>query len=202
MLDRIFDPENGFWQLMTKLYKVCALSVIWFLCCIPIVTAGAATAAFFDYALSLAENREGKLLQSFWRSFVVQLRHTTMAWLLLLLAAVILTVNILFLISEALPAALGFPLLAVSCFASVVWACTLLFFPFVQVKKRLCLWKSLRYSALMAVRHFPFTVLMMLALGLFLFLSWKFPFLSVLLIGIGMFVNTYILKYMYDRYPG
>lgn len=201
MLERMFDPENGFWQLMTKLYKVCFLSLVWALCCLPVVTAGAATAAFFDYTFSLAENREGRLIPAYFKAFAAHFKRATPAFLCMLAAAVVVVVDLLFLMEGLLPKALNTVLLAVACLAALLWVLVSLYLYSVLVKLRLSLRGTLRRSLLMAVGHFPFTVGMLLILGLFLFLSWRFPILSPMLLGIGIFVNTYLLKYLYDRYP-
>lgn len=201
MLERMFDPENGFWQLMSKLYKVCLLSLLWLVCCIPVVTAGAATTAFFDYTFALSENREGRLFRSYFKSFGAYFKRATPVFLCMLLAAVVLVVDLLFLLEGLLPKTLNTVLLAVACLASLVWVLVSLYLYSVLVKLRLSLRETLRRSLLMAVGHFPITVAMLAILGLFLFLSWKLPGLSVLLVGIAMFVNTYLLKYLYDRFP-
>ena len=41
MFASIFDPDNGFWRLIAKFTDVLALSVLWLLCSVPLVTLGA-----------------------------------------------------------------------------------------------------------------------------------------------------------------
>ena len=40
MLETIFNPENAVFCLMNKMLDLMVLSLVWALCCIPIITAG------------------------------------------------------------------------------------------------------------------------------------------------------------------
>ena len=51
MFASIFNPENGLWRLVAKFADVLALSVLWLLCSVPLVTLGAATAALYSSAV-------------------------------------------------------------------------------------------------------------------------------------------------------
>jgi len=45
---QIFDPENFIFKPLGKLVDLVCLSVMWFVCSLPLVTLGAATAALYD----------------------------------------------------------------------------------------------------------------------------------------------------------
>ena len=45
MLEAIFNPENAVFRMINKLLDLMVLSLVWAVCCIPVVTAGAASAA-------------------------------------------------------------------------------------------------------------------------------------------------------------
>lgn len=47
VISRIFDPENGFFSTLSRLVDIVGLSLFWALLCIPVVTAGPATAALY-----------------------------------------------------------------------------------------------------------------------------------------------------------
>lgn len=50
MLKKIFDPTNVFFHFCGKLADLLMLSVLWCICCIPIVTIGSATASLYNSA--------------------------------------------------------------------------------------------------------------------------------------------------------
>ena len=66
-MGRLFDLENPFWSFMGKLTDMMILTVVWFVCCLPVVTAGAATTALYYVLMKLSVNREGYVLKDFFK---------------------------------------------------------------------------------------------------------------------------------------
>ena len=60
MLSSIFNPNNGFFRFCGKLADILMLSLLWLVCCLPIVTIGAATAALYNSASKCVKNGENK----------------------------------------------------------------------------------------------------------------------------------------------
>ncbi len=48
MLKTIFNPDNTFFRMCGKLADILMLSVLWFICCIPIVTIASASGALYN----------------------------------------------------------------------------------------------------------------------------------------------------------
>lgn len=68
MLNKIFDPENGFWKLFGILADVLAFSVLWLVCAATAVGLGPGTAALYDaMARHLRKGQPGGY-QRFWMS--------------------------------------------------------------------------------------------------------------------------------------
>lgn len=64
-----FNPENGLWRLLGYLGDVLILSFLWIVCSLPLLTAGAATAALYDAVVSDFRRGETDYLQRFLRTF-------------------------------------------------------------------------------------------------------------------------------------
>lgn len=58
-INRFFNPENRFWAFMERVTDICVLSFFWFLFSIPVVTAGAATTALFQYIYASSDCGRG-----------------------------------------------------------------------------------------------------------------------------------------------
>ena len=54
MWRKIFDPDSYFWRPLGYLGELVMLSLLWTVCCLPVVTAGQATASLNRSALLLA----------------------------------------------------------------------------------------------------------------------------------------------------
>ena len=83
MFSEIFNYDNGFWRFMGKLWDALVLNILWVVCCIPLVTVGAATTAVYYVALKLARDEEGYVISSFFKSFKENFRQATALWLVL-----------------------------------------------------------------------------------------------------------------------
>ena len=81
---RLFDPENRFWQFLSKITDVACLSFLWFLTSLPLVTIGAATAAFYDFTMRQAQNIEGTVWRYYFRAFRKNWKKGTVLFLGLL----------------------------------------------------------------------------------------------------------------------
>ena len=77
-------------QFINKITYSVYLNILWFICCIPIVTAGASTTALFYVTLKMVKNEEGNITKAFFRSFRANLKQGTKIWLILLFLGAIL----------------------------------------------------------------------------------------------------------------
>lgn len=80
-------------QLINKVVYSVYLNILWFICCIPIVTIGASTTALFYVTLKIAKNDEGNITKAFFHSFRVNLKQSTIVWMILLCMGIILGVD-------------------------------------------------------------------------------------------------------------
>ncbi len=87
--NRFFSPENGFFAPLSKLTDIMGLSILWLMCCIPIITIGPATAALYYTAVKGIRRGNGgicaKFIQSFWENFKTGL----LTWVILGLAQIL-----------------------------------------------------------------------------------------------------------------
>lgn len=89
----ILNPEGPVMSFITKLTYSAYLNLLWLVCCLPIVTAGASTTALFYVTLKVAKNEEGSLTKSFFHSFRENFRQATVIWLILLVVGIALGVD-------------------------------------------------------------------------------------------------------------
>lgn len=92
-MKNLLNPEGKLILLCTKIAYSAYLNVLWFLCCLPVVTAGASTTALFYVTLKLAKDEEGNITRSFFRAFRQNFRKATVIWLLLLAGGIVLALD-------------------------------------------------------------------------------------------------------------
>ncbi len=65
----LFNLENGFFSFMGKVWDMILLSIIWVICCIPIVTIGPATTAMYYAIVKVIRRERGYVTKEFFHSF-------------------------------------------------------------------------------------------------------------------------------------
>ena len=90
---KFLSYDSPFGQLMMKLCYSCCLNILWFLCCIPIVTIGASTTALYYTSLKIVRGEDHALTRMFFRSFRENFRQGTVIWLILLGAGIVLGID-------------------------------------------------------------------------------------------------------------
>lgn len=85
-----FNPEKGIWTWLSTLVDVCGLSLLWLLLCLPLVTAGPATAALYYTVVKYVRGRESGAFRAYLRSFRDNLKTGLKADLIVLPAVVLL----------------------------------------------------------------------------------------------------------------
>lgn len=78
----IFHPDGKFAHYGGKLADLMWLNVLVILCCLPLVTAGAAVTAMHYVLLKIYRDEEGKITKTFLRSFRENFRQSTMLMLI------------------------------------------------------------------------------------------------------------------------
>lgn len=89
-MNNFFSTEGRFFQLITKICSSVWLNILWFVCCIPIFTIGAATTSLYYVSLKLVKNEEGNITKQFFRTFKDSFKQSTIIWGILLAIGLIL----------------------------------------------------------------------------------------------------------------
>lgn len=93
-MSKIYAEDNPFNAVLTKIFDLCMLNIVTLVCCIPVVTAGASLTAMYAVMLPMSENKEGPVVKSFIKQFRANLKGSVKTWLLMLLAAVVLSFDL------------------------------------------------------------------------------------------------------------
>ena len=87
-MNNIFGQESKFFKVMNTLGSIIGVSIMWLICCIPIVTIGASTIALYYTTAKAIRHETGYLTGEFKKSFKNNLKD-----------GVIITVIYLFLVA-------------------------------------------------------------------------------------------------------
>ena len=92
-MNHLFNLDGPVLQFINKIVYSVYLNILWFICCIPVITIGASTTALFYVTLKISKNEEGSITKAFFHSFKENLRPGTVIWLILLAFGIILGID-------------------------------------------------------------------------------------------------------------
>ncbi len=201
---KIFSYDSKFSQILIKISQGCYLNLLWFLCCIPVFTAGAATAALYRVTLKLARGDEPALTKQFFRGFKDNFRQATQLWLILLAIGALLGGDgyILFHLSRSTtgPAAVLWTVLFAFVIAGgIVYVIVLLYvFPLVASVENTN-WAMLKNSFFIGT-HYLFCTILVLAIHFAMFFVVVALFTPMIILGEGVcaLLCSYLLVRVID----
>jgi uncharacterized membrane protein YesL len=92
-MQHIFSPDNPVMVFINRIVYSVYLNILWFICCIPIVTIGASTTALFTVTLKMVKNEEGNITSQFFGAFKKNFKQSTIVWLIMLALGAVLAVD-------------------------------------------------------------------------------------------------------------
>lgn len=95
-MERFFSLDNPVWNFLGKTWDVLWVSILWFVCSIPIVTLGASTSALYYVGLKLTKNEEGYVTKQFFHAFKQNLKPGTILGVMAMAFGVLWAFNIRF----------------------------------------------------------------------------------------------------------
>ena len=206
-MGRIFDMNNKFFGFMSKVADLCILNIICVVCCIPVITAGASITAMYYVTLKMVRNEEAYILRSFFKSFKQNFKQATIINLIMLLIGLVLYVDLN--VSKAMQGGAGQIFHVI--FMEFVLIYFILFLYVYPVLARFynTIKNTIKNALFMAIRHLPYTVVMVLIavcpLLLLLVKSYQIQstlFVLFLLMGFALiaYCNSYFLAKIFDNY--
>lgn len=85
----MFAPEGTAASWLTKFTNLVILNVLWILCCLPVITAGAATTALYSVTLKIVRNSEGYIIRNYFKAFKENFKQATVIWTGVLLFVIV-----------------------------------------------------------------------------------------------------------------
>lgn len=195
-----FDFPSLMLDGFSRIFDCLFLGLLWALCCIPVVTAGAScTALYYAYNKSIRQE-EGHLIRVFFHGFKENFKQSTIAWLIIAAVGALLygDISIVSATMETMPLAGAMFAFAVTLFVVVLaWAAYV--FPYIA---RFDLdTKTILKNSFMIMGINPGWSVLLVALTLaVIFLTVLAPFLCFAYVGVYIPVVNRILERVFAQY--
>lgn len=199
-MHKIFDPDNVFWRWFGRIADMFALSCLWLLCCLPIITIVPASIALYDSIARCVRGPDGDTYRRFFRTLKAELLRGIGMTLLWGLLAFILIIGYNFLRQMA-EQSQGFAIYAVAFTVSmlipIAVVCWLIPIESRFANSFLGVHKTAVYFTF---AHLPTTVAITVALILCGLVISYFPFMALVLPAVMVCLQSWFIERVFAKY--
>lgn len=205
-MESMLSPDRGIYKWMSWFTNLVLLNVLWIMCCIPVITAGASTSAMYCILLKMVREEESYIVRGFFRAFAQNFRQATIIWLLTLAWAGLILAETVFCIHATDPNAkwMAVPII-MSAFIGGITAAYI--FPVISFFDD-SITAAFKNAFLMAAGHLPETFVIVIVNCIPVFILWFFSGFMViatftdLIIGFSFcaWLNARRFRRIFDRY--
>lgn len=150
----ILNYESPIMQVLSRLADLFVLNICTVVCCIPLVTIGAAITSLYA-AVDAQQNDEGHIYRKFFSTFRARFKQATTLWLIIVFtgAVIICALGFYYYLQHYVP--------VVACFAAFVfWICTASWVFLITAISSLSVKAVISTSIQCAIAYLPRTIVM------------------------------------------
>lgn len=205
-MNKIFNMDNKFFTVMSRVADLMLLNILFIICCLPVVTIGASATAMYYVTLKMARNEESYIIKSFFQSFRRNFRQSTIIWLMMLAAGILLFVdyNIVSQIESALSKIIFYGL----CFITLIYLLVFVYIFPVLSRFDNTIKNTFKNAFLMSLRHLPYSIAFIVIMAAPFVITFIHPVIMMygllvwILIGFSLFsfLSALLFVKIFDHY--
>ncbi len=200
-MGNIFNLENGFFTFMGKVCDMLYLSILWLICCIPIITIGPATTAMYYTIVKTIRRDRGYVTREFFRSFKDNLRLGSISTIIFLVLAYVLYVDFNFANVKRLEGETIGELLFAGFIAVTTIVVFIFLFTFPVLSRFTLNFKGLfKTSFIISIKHFPTSLILTVILLAFLIGVYLIPLLIFIAPSLCCYINSFLVERIFKKY--
>ncbi len=192
--------DNPFFRGVNKLVDCIYLGLLWFVCSLPVITIGASTTALYYTIQKTVRRGLGYATKEFFHSFKDNFKQATLVWLLWLLMAAFLGMDIYIMwhfASSGQSVGVFFYVFLLLMAVLVAWG--LYLFPYIARFENSTK-NTMKNAIIIAIVNFDKTILLLLLAAVFAFLAYIVPFTPVFFTGIFVLIQSFLLEKVFRKY--
>ena len=206
-MNRFFNMDNMFFVFMGSVADLIILNLLCILCCIPIVTAGASITAMYYVTLKMARDEESYIVRSFFKSFKENFKQATIINVIMLVTALMLFLDLS--IVRNMDGTLYKVLFSIFIAFTFLYLLLFLYIYPVLAKFYNTIKNTFVNAFLMAIRHLPYTFLMLVIslvpIAIFFIPSFQIQSIALMLFflmgfAVVSYCNSKFLVKIFDNY--
>lgn len=196
-----FSVDNPFFTFMGKLCDMMVISLVWLICCIPIVTIGPATTALYYVMVKVIRRERGYVFREFVHSFKENFKVGAISSLIMAVVVVILSIDYNFakqLLEQKSKS--GTVFFVIYC-AIILIGCCMLMFIFPILSRFTVTVKGLfKTSFFMSIRHLPTTILLLVIVAVSALACWLTVIGVILIPALCCLLCSLLIERVFKKY--
>ncbi len=202
-MDRFFNSDNVVMRVLSKIFDIGWLSIIYVIFCLPVVTFGAATTSLYYVSAKVLRHDRSYVWTEFWRSFKQNFVQSTIMWIITAVVYALLYFNISF-VNSSESGTSGYLVGAYLALGLIV-SCVISYAFCVLSRFDMKITKIFRFSLYLAFRHFVHTLILLVILfaagaGIYVGFVAQVPILLMFVPGIASFLYTFPMEHLLKKY--
>ena len=196
-MGRFFDMDSPVMRALNRVADLMILNLLMIVCCIPVITVGAAFTAMHYVILKMIRGEEGYLIRGFFKSFTANFKQATLIWLLMLLVIVVYVGDaVIFSFSGIVfPKAMVIAVIAVGV---ILFLISMYIFPLLARFEN-TIRSTIKNAALIAIGNLPKTILMAVFYALPLVISYFSTYAMLFVFLFGISAPAYGAAWLYSN---
>lgn len=155
-MNKWFRLDSPIMMGLSRMADMVYLSVLWFVCCLPIITIGASTTAMYYVTLKTAREEDLKITTAFFQAFKSNFKQATALNLISLVVGIVLLLDCWIMLGSE--GSMG-TLICGAFFAMFIWLLCIMFYAYpLQAQFYNTVKQTLINAAILSMRKFPVTV--------------------------------------------
>lgn len=205
-MSKWFDLDSPIMVGLSRMADMVLLSVLWFVCCLPVITIGPSTTAMYYVALKMARGEGVKIAATFFQAFKSNFKQAAIMNIIsLVLGAVLLVDGYYWFFAQGSMATISFAIF----FAMLIWLLCIMFYAYpLQAQFFNTVKQTFINAAILSMRKFPITVIVFILNMLPVLIAFfslevvirTMPIWILLAPGIVAVINAKLFAKMFDPF--
>lgn len=204
-MSSFFNPENKFFSTLGKVFDLLVLSLMWLIFCLPVITIGPASTAFYYTVVKVIRRERSYLFKEFFRSFKLNFKQGVIVTLIYVVLAVLMVIDIDFAMQLTQDGSkVGSALYGIFMVEALFVIFTLVYIFPVLSRFTVTIKHLFKWAFFMSMRHLGWTLLLVVLFvgtAVMMVLSFLYlPPLCIILPGIYTLLASLIIEKVFRRY--
>ena len=198
------NPDNSFMRFMTGVFDTGVAYMLFLLCCVPVVTIGAAATALHSTLLAIANDTCSGVLRKFFCAFKDDFKLSTILWGIFALVGAIVVADVVICFGFEMKEVnqVLFSMRGITVFCVCLYT-AMLVYTFAGVAKFEVTWKQALRNAIVFVMKFPLATLgILVTSGAILVCVWMTFIWGLPVIFVLQYLQTLILNSVFNKTLG